>query len=233
MEAEVTLTRIRQETATVKSFLLDLGGVPFSFLPGQWVDFYIDTGLGIEVGGFSITSSPLQTETIELAVKKLPYSKSAVYLHERAKVGDSFFIDGGQGDFYYRGDMGGPLVLIAGGIGITPLMSMIRYADEANLNVGVTLIYSAMTSSELAFYDELKALSARNQQIKCVFTVTRPPEGHWDARVGRIDQALLEEHIPAKDALFYICGPTPMIDDITDLLTRLGVEPSHIRFERW
>ena len=235
MEVDATITKIRQETPTVKSFLLDLGGDPFHFLPGQWVDFYIDLGHKLEVGGFSIISSPLQKETIELAVKKQAYGAPSVYLHEQAKVGDTFIINGGFGDFYYDydRDTGNPLVLIAGGIGITPLISILRYVDEAHPEVEVTLIYSSTTPSELVFLRELKAISARNPRIRCVFTTTQPQEELWEGHVGRIDLALLKEHLPEKDALFYLCGPPAMLDDVSVLLADLGVDPSRVRMEKW
>ena len=233
MEVDATIIRIQEETPTVKSFLFDLGGAGFSFLPGQWVDFYIDTGNSIVVGGFSITSSPLQKGTIELAIKKLSQGRASTYLHERASVGDSFIIQGGFGDFYYEQGMGGPLVLIAGGIGITPLMSMLRYVDEARLEVDVTLFYSTRTPSELVFYNQLQALAAHNPRIRCVFTVTRPRGEPWDGPIGRIDLAPLREYAPSHDSLYYLCGPPPMLDDLSLLLADLGIEPSRIKIERW
>ena len=74
MALEAALVRIQQETPTVKSFLFDLGGERMEFKPGQWVDLYVDIGTSVEVGGYSITSTPLQSGTFELAVKKLVVS---------------------------------------------------------------------------------------------------------------------------------------------------------------
>ena len=93
MPVEATIIEIHEETPTVKSFLLDLGGAAFQFFPGQWVDFYIETASGLQIGGFSITSSPTVEGTIELAVKRLPYGIPAQYLHDKARIGDSFHID--------------------------------------------------------------------------------------------------------------------------------------------
>ena len=233
MKVRATITRIVQETPSVKSFLLDLGDAGFSFRPGQWVDFYIDTGGSVQVGGLSITSSPLQRGSIEIAVKKIQSGAPSVYLHERAREGDSFMIEGGSGEFYYQRDMGSSVALIAGGIGITPLMSILRYVDDAHPDVEVTLLYSAKAPSELLFWEALRGIAERNPRIHCAFTVTQPGDEPWQGRRGRIDRAMLKECMPGKEALFYVCGPIPMLEDVSDALAGLGVASSRIRTERW
>ena len=233
LNVDATIVRIEQQTPTVKSFLFDLGGAQLTFLPGQWVDLYIDTGLSAEVGGYSITSSPLQPGAIELAVKKLPFSRASTYLHDRAREGDTFIIRGGFGEFYFDQSRIGPLALIAGGIGITPFMSMLRYIDEAGLDMDVTLIYSARTASELLFRGELEQLAARNPGISSVFSVTGPGSEDWDGRSGRIDAALIQEQGLPPDSLYYLCGPPGFEEGLSALLGNLGVRPGHIKVERW
>ena len=232
---DVTVARIREETPTVKSFLLDLKGQPFRFKPGQWVDLYVDMGYKTEVGGYSITSSPLRHDTIELAVKKRPHRPTSVFLHEQAKEGDPLIVDGGYGEFYYDSerDQGAPLVLLAGGVGITPLISILRYVDEAHPEVETTLLYSAAVPSELAFRQELEEMALRNPRVRCIFSVSRPNQETWHGQVGRIDLALIKEHLPTCEAWFYLCGPPAMLDDLPPLLHKLGVDPSRIRMERW
>ena len=234
MKTVARIARIRQETPTVKSFLLELRGLDLPFMPGQWVDMYIDSpSVGTEIGGFSMTSSPLQKGKIEFAVKKISHGKVSVYLHERAQVGDLLTVDGGHGDFYFQEGMGDSLVLIAGGIGITPLMSIIRYVNESRLDVNISLLYSAGTPSELVFFDELRAISSRNEGINCQFTVTRPEGDPWNDRVGRIDHRMLEESALDRVAHYYICGPRGMAQDMAATLTGLGVEASRIKSEEW
>ena len=233
LDFDGTIVRIEQQSPTVKSFLFDLGGAQMTFLPGQWVDLYIDTGLSAEVGGYSIISSPLQPGVIEMAVKKLPLSRAATYLHDRAKEGDSFIIRGGFGEFYFDQSRIGPFALVAGGIGITPFMSMLRYIDEAGLDVRVTLIYSAREASELLFREELEQLAARNAGISSVFTVTGPGSQDWDGRCGRITPALIQEQGLPPDSLYYLCGPPGFEAEVSALLGNLGVSPGHIKVERW
>jgi len=233
MEA-AEIIRIHQETPTVKSFRLALPAPTFSFLPGQWVDLYIDDPDEDDlIGGFSITSSPVHRDYIDLAIKKIPEGRASVYLHERVRVGDVVTIDGGYGDFYYREGMSQALVLIAGGIGITPLMSMMRYIDEAPFDVDLTLFYSAATPLEFVFHEELQGIAARHANIRCHFTVTQPGRAPWDGRVGRIDRQMLGAQAMVPHALYYLCGPRGFAEDMEALLTQLGVGMPQIRYEAW
>ncbi|MBF8267447.1 MAG: hypothetical protein HW388_955 [Dehalococcoidia bacterium] len=232
MELEARVAAIVQETPSVKSFVLELDR-EFTFLPGQYVDLSIYTPEGTVVAGYSITSTPLQKRVITIAVKRIPDARAATSLHERAQVGDTFTIMGPGGGFYYQREMGDSLVLIAGGIGITPLMSMVRYVHEARLPVDATLLYSAQCPSELAFLEELRAISAQSTNIRCFFTVTRPQGEYWEGRVGRIDREMLREHTLRRESLFYICGPGEMPRQMSELLRGLGVDSSRIKTERW
>lgn len=129
--------------------------------------------------------------------------------------------------------MGDSLVLIGGGIGITPLMSILRYVDEAAPGVRVSLFYSASTPSELLFRDELSELATRNSAITCLLTVTRNTDEPWDGAVGRIDAGTLTQAGLDLGALFYVCGPPPMIRDVLSMLKHLGVPDSHVKYEQW
>ena len=227
------IVTIRQISPSTRSFRLDLGGQDFSFLPGQWVDCYLREDRPEEVAGYSMTSSPPDDGTIELTVKRVGDNPVTNFLHDRARVGDVVYIEGGQGDLYYQREMGGPLVLIAGGIGITPLMSITRYVHQVAPDIDLTLLYSASESSELLFLDELKELERRGKKTHCVFTITRPSNATWDGRVGRINAEMLREANARTDALFYVCGPPPMIQNILTLLGEFGADPLRIKYERW
>ena len=233
MEFEGTITAIRQETPTVKSFVLDLGGGEIDFLPGQYIDLYIESLSSVQGAGYSITSTPLERGTISIAVKVLPEAKSAIYLHENARVGDTFILIGPGGEFHYKDGEGSSVGLIAGGIGITPLISMFRYVHEARQDVKLALLYSARVPSEFAFYDELKATAIQNPNISCHFTVTRPQDEPWDGPVGRVDMGMLREYAADGETVFYICGPDEMAYEIAETLMDLGVEESRVNTEAW
>jgi len=233
MRVPVRIKAIRVETPTVKSYTLDLEGRGFSFHPGQWVDCYVDPEGKRGVAGYTLTSSPTTGGTIELTVKRSLDREVTRYMHEEAEVGDVIYLDGGQGDFYYQREMGGSLTLLAGGIGITPLMSILRYVDDGTTDVKAKLFYSARAPSEIVFYRELKEIALRNERIACVFTVTQPGEEPWAGHTGRIDGKLLQEEGADLGGIFFICGPKPMGQDMTEMLVGLGVAESRIRYEQW
>ena len=232
MPIPATIVDIRQVSPTTRALSLETGGNRLSFSPGQWVDFYADVGGEIAVAGYSITSSPSRADGFELAVKLVGENPVTHYVHERARVGDVVEVEVGGG-FLYRADMGGPLALVAGGIGITPLMSIVRYVDESAPGVRLTLLYSAKTPDELLFRDELEAVSRSNPNILCHFTVTRPRGSGWSGRVGRIDLEMASGAGIDAESLFFICGPLPMTGDMVKLAASLGAHPSRIRYEGW
>ena len=214
----------------MKRFLFDLGGHDMDFRPGQWVDLYVDTGASVEVGGYSITSTPLQRGSFELAIKKLPTGAPAIYLHERAGEGEVFTVRGGSGDFCLEPGWQGPLAFIAGGIGITPIVSMLRYLDQTGDHRERLLLYSAASPEELAFRREIEDMAARDPGFRAVFTVTR---SQWDGRTGRIDRDLLLSQLPAGESLCYLCGPPSFQDDLSAALAEIGVPASRVKWERW
>jgi ferredoxin-NADP reductase len=233
MLVQAEISRIRRETPSVKSFLLDLGGRELFFHPGQWVDFYLDHEGARGVAGYTITSSPTTRDTIELTVRAGGENPVTSFLHEQAEVGETVYVDGGQGDFYYSKEMGGPLVLLAGGIGITPLVSILRYVHEGGIETTATLVYSVKAPSEIVFRRELEEMNATTKNIRCVITVTQPGHEPWDGPTGRLTANLLQEIPVDLDSLFYICGPKPMGHDMTLLLRCMGAQSDRIRYEQW
>ena len=141
-----TIVSIRDETPTVRVFGLDLDGQRLVFLPGQWIDCYLTPAGGPEVAGYSMTSTPGESTRIEIAVKRVGDNAVTHHLHAGAREGDVLYIDGGYGDFAYTREMGSSIVLIAGGIGITPLMSMVRYVDESAPGTRAMLLYSGVVA---------------------------------------------------------------------------------------
>ena len=233
MRIPATIIRIARQTPTIKSFDLDLGGRELGFKPGQWVDFFVILDGAEAVGGYSITSSPSTQNSIGLAVKMDAGDHPVTnWLHQEARVGDCVEISLG-GDFYYMPDMDGPIVLIAGGIGLTPLMSIIRAIAECGRPTPTTLIYSVSTPSEILFRQELEEIACRNPNISLVFTVTHSEGQEWNGRMGRIDDELIRQAQVSPDSLFFICGPPDMIRDVIGMLVRLGAPGSRIKYEQW
>lgn len=227
---EAKIIAIIPETPTVKRFLLQ-PLEPFQYLSGQWLDLYLTLEGKSCVGGYSMTSNP-DGPTVELAIKAGHQHPVTLAMHTQVKVGDTVSICGGQGACVYQAKMGGPVVLLAGGIGITPLMSILRTMTLTEPAVPVHLIYSSSTPDEFAFAYDIKALCQRYPHVTAEFRLTQP-HADWPGAKGRIDQTSLQATNPTGKTLYYLCGPKQMITDLRALLTELGASPDRIRFERW
>lgn len=224
----VKINRMWQETPTVKVLELDIMGGEFSYHPGQWIDCYTDIDGERRVAGYSIASSPTTKGTFELAVKR---SDNLVtqYIHTRAGVGDTLYVEGGQGDVYYTREMGDSLVILAAGIGIAPMMGILRYAHTLG-DVEAKMIYGAASDEELAYLDEIRGIVDANPRITYYVTVNGGDTKH---REGKIDESFLSELGLDMGALYFICGPPPMIHSTVDILRKIGVKDRRIRYELW
>ncbi|OOG24058.1 oxidoreductase [Thioalkalivibrio denitrificans] len=226
-----TIAEIRQVTPRIKSVRLavDEG---FRYRPGQWIDVAVDSDGETVLAGYSIVSTPTTRGFIELAVKATREHPVTRYLHERARVGDTVRISpAGQGDFWFEAGMADKVVLLGAGIGVTPLIGILRSIHEQMPDVQATLIYSVTESSEILFRDELECMGLA-PNIRCVITVTRDAED-WRGHTGRISHDLLRSMSLPPDALYYYCGSRDFIEDMTVMLEELGIADDRLVFEKW
>ncbi|XP_001380131.1 oxidoreductase NAD-binding domain-containing protein 1 [Monodelphis domestica] len=241
---------IINESKTVRRLRLLVASKEFAFKAGQWVDFFIP-GVPV-VGGFSICSSPRlleQESALELAVKYTNHPPST-WVHTKCaldsevalRVGGEFFFDPQPSDASVN------LVLIAGGVGINPLNSILLHVADlyrhwenkgSGYKMGrVRLFYSARNTNELLFKKSILDLTnAFPGKIVCSFHVTQQTteiskELQPYVTEGRISDKDLEEHI-SKDTVFFICGPPPMIEHFSAHLEARMVPRERIRFEKW
>lgn len=214
---------ITQATSKIKTFRLSYGDRPYSFKPGQWIDLYAPVE-GKNIGGYTITSSIFDQGYIDLAVRESNTHPVTQYLHNNVQVGSEVMITEGQGRFFLTPELlSKPLTLIAGGIGITPLLSMFRSVDKTNSEVKV--FYSVSSDEDLLFKEELAPYAT--------FTVTKTPTKNWNGETERIDLNFLKKYHAIFDSDFFICGPRPMIDSLTSELMEFGVPKNKIHFEKW
>jgi ferredoxin-NADP reductase len=222
---------IIQATPTIKSLRIEPQG-EFTFKAGQWIDFYANIAGEKKVAGYSMTSSPLTLGYFDLAVKKAGENPVTRYIHAEAQEGDLVHVDGGNGEIFYETGDAKNVILIAGGIGISPHMSIFRYIAEGDPETHTTLIYSASNPSELIFRNEIEAITQLNPRMRALLIVTDEPGG-WSGRVGKIDAGLIREAGVDSEALYYICGPPPMIHELVDTLRDLGIRRKQMRYELW
>ncbi|MGC2168233.1 MAG: ferredoxin reductase, partial [Acidimicrobiales bacterium] len=195
--------------------------------PGHRAGQHIDVRLTADDGysaerSYSIASSP-GSAGVELSIVRLDDGEVSPYL-TGLSVGDQFEIRGPIGGYFvWEKTETRPVLLLGGGSGVVPLMSMFRYHAELSPESHMRLVYSARTEQDLLYREELATLTSDQRDV--VITLTREQSSTWSGRRGRIDRDLLSEltsPIP-NDLLCFVCGPTPFVEAVADALVALGV----------
>jgi ferredoxin-NADP reductase len=203
----------------------------FEFRPGQFLTVRLQIAGKPHVRCYSISSAPHISGYLEISVRRQGLVSGA--LHGTLRPGSTLSIHGPAGAFIYPSSDERPLALIAGGIGITPLLSMTRHAVATDPSRPVTLLYSARSEEDLAFQRELRILGDCHPQLRVAVALTGPaPSAGFHS--GHIDAAVIRRHVPAAaDTLFYLCGPARMLADMRQLLRSLGAPDEQVRFEEF
>ena len=209
----------------------------FGFKPGQAVDLVLaDPALGGTDGArhaFSIVSAPYRDELVLATRMRDTAFKNAL---ARLAVGGSAEIEGPFGSLTLHGTPHRAAVFVAGGIGITPFMSMLRHATHGGLQHRVVLLYSNRRPEDSAYLSELQRLEGDHPNFRLVATMTRMRESRWPwtGATGKIDAVLLRraaEGLP--DPIYYIAGPTAMVAALRDVLEAAGIDDDDIRSEEF
>lgn len=222
---------VESGTPRIRLLTLKITDPAFRFLPGQWVELTRELNGQPYTAGYSVTNSPLRRGVIELAIKQATHPLSN-WVHQQAQAGDTVRVTQGQGPFVYVPEMSDNLVLIGGGVGVTPLISIFRYVRDAGLATRTHLLYSVSDSRELLFEPELRDATQTHSNLAVSITVTHP-DADWQGLTGRIDPIKLNAIDMPSDTLFYLCGPKGMVEDMSAMLHGLGVSMSRIIFEKW
>lgn len=244
---EVVVAERIQETADAVTLILqDPTGAPFDFTPGAFftVILSLDDGEGCveEVRrAYSASSSALEPGRLALTCKRVEGGRGSTYLNQSAAVGDSLRILGPAGAFTLtpQPEATRRLVLVGGGSGITPLMSMIRTILVAEPGSELALIYGNRTPESIIFRDGLAALAKAYPGRLHLRHVVETVEPGWGGGVGRLDRQGLAPEIAAlpwpHDDVdgWYVCGPEPMLAAARELLVELGVGPERLHEERF
>ena len=219
---EATIQEIHQLTNKIKLFRINYGEHPFSFKPGQWIDLYAPI-VGKNIGGYTIISSIFEKGHIDLAVRDSLTNPVTIFLH-KSQPNQEVLITEGQGNFFLTKElMCSSLVFIAGGIGVTPIISMFRSLNKKNTIF--KMFYSVSNEEDILFKDELSPY--------CIFSATKNRSLKWSGETTRINLELLNKHQVDFNSHFYICGPRPMIDSIVLELKNNGVPSERLHFEKW
>ena len=231
-----TAVAIREETPSVRTIGLTLPQWP-GHLAGQHVDVRLTAEDGYQAErSYSIASPAEQPGPMEITVERIPDGEVSPFLTGELRMGDTLEIRGPIGGYFtWRTNTQVPLMLIAGGSGVVPLMSMLRTRDRAGSRAPATLLYSARKRDGIIYRAELDRLAAKNEGLTVVYTLTRESPTDWQGETGRIDERKLRTHaIPAeRRPLVFVCGPTVFVEIVAEHLLRLGHAEAAIKTERF
>jgi ferredoxin-NADP reductase len=224
------------ETAHVRSLVLEVPGWP-GHLAGQHVDVRLTADDGYQTQrSYSIASAPDERERLELTVERLDDGEVSPYLTGELRTGDKLELRGPIGGYFvWEPAVGGPLQLVAGGSGICPLMAMLRGRAAAGSTAPARLLYSSRTLADVIFRGELERLSASGSGLDVTHTLTREQPSGWSGLHRRIDAVMLADAAwpPGDHPLTFVCGPTPLVESVSETLVNLGHEPGRIKTERF
>jgi ferredoxin-NADP reductase len=219
-----------RETASAVTLVLDVEGWP-GHRAGQHVDLRLTAEDGYTAQrSYSIASAP-EDGRLAVTVERLDDGEVSPYLAGDARPGDVMEVRGPVGGWFsWDASLGGPLLLVAGGSGLVPLMAMLRHRRLAGSDAPCRLLLSARRPEDVLFAAELQTIGA-----EIVITYTRAAPAGWTGFAGRVDRRMLEavSWPPAERPRVYVCGPTGFVETVADDLLALGHASGRIRTERF
>ena len=232
---ELVLSEIEQVTHNVRTFrFANPGGgeIPFRHVPGQFLTLDIAPHGIATRRSYTIASPPTWRDHIEITVKREAHGLVSRWLHDDVEIGDRIAVEAPSGSFVFSGKDRPSVVLIGGGVGITPMMSIARYLTDTDWPGTIYLLTSFLTPRDFIFADEIRSLESRNARLHAATTVTEVNGTKWSGATGFIDARFIQANVP-DIALHpsFICGPTPMMDAVKATLADLGVPTSQVRTE--
>lgn len=230
-----TVLRHIDETPRVKSLVLDVPGW-VRHRAGQHLDVRLTAEDGYQTErSYSISSAPAEPQ-VTLTIERLDDGEVSPYLTDELHPGDELEVRGPIGGWFtWRPEEGGPLLLVAGGSGVAPLMAMIRQRAAVRSPVPVSLLYSSRTYDEIIFREELDRSAVADGDLMVDYTLTRSQPPGWQGYIRRIDRAMLEAvaWAPEEHPMIFVCGPTPLVESVATLCVGLGYSPERIKTERF
>jgi len=231
-----TVNAVRDETPTVRTFTLGLPGWG-GHRAGQHVDLRLTAADGYSVErSYSIASEPERGGEVDITVERISGGEVSPFLHEVVVPGDRLELRGPIGGYFvWEAALRGPLLFVAGGSGVVPLMAMARHRARGAATTPARLLFSSRGPDEIIYRDELDGLAAAGDGFEVIHTLTRQQPPGWTGYARRIDEAMLAEVLEplGATARAYACGPTALVETVANGLVRLGLPPDRIRTERF
>jgi ferredoxin-NADP reductase len=222
-----------EETPRVKTIAFDVAGWP-GHRAGQHVDIRLTAEDGYQAQrSYSIASAP-DGSIVKLTVERLEDGEVSPYLTDELRPGDQIELRGPIGGYFvWEPSQGGPLLLVAGGSGVAPLMAMIRVRDAAGSDAETRLLFSSRGWDDVIYRDELERFGGNGLTV--IHTLTRSQPPGWTGFARRVDAEMLADVGPGPAELphVYVCGPTPFVEAVAEALVQLGHEPRRVKTERF
>lgn len=231
------VARIDQETPNVKTFRFVAchgGGIPFSYLPGQFLTLTLPVGEKPIRRSYTISSSPTQGYYCEITVKREDHGLGSRYLHDDVKVGDTIEAQAPSGKFIFTGKESDSIALIAGGVGITPMMSVTQALTDMAWEREIYFIVACHDQEHFIFESELKRLQERHSNLHVFVAMSRIEQDLSGYRKGRLSRGLLAEWVPdIASRRIHLCGPPAMMDAVKLMLAELDVPAGNVHTENF
>ncbi len=225
------IINVKKETHDVTTITFK-GTQRMSFNPGHFVMVQLlKNGKELPKRAYSISSSPVNNETIDITVKRVHDGLISNILNE-VEVGEKAIVDGPFGHLIFDPTESKEIILLAAGCGIAPFRSFIKYIYDEKLDTKITLVYSNKTQGDIIFYNELKELSEKMNNFDLLLTLTREEKPGFSC--GRIDNQMVKGIISSnKNAQYFICGSRGMANNSKKILEENGVPKEKIRVEAY
>jgi nitric oxide dioxygenase len=212
------------------------------FEPGQYVSVKMEIPGEeyVHIRQYSLSDAPgkpyyrISVKREEEALNK-PAGKVSTYLHEQIGQGDVVWLSAPAGDFILDTKDVRPVVFISGGVGLTPLLSMLHTVVEKQPSRQVSFIHATQNGDSHAMKQQVEELARKHEQLSVHWCYSRPTEQDKAAqsyeKKGRIDLSWLQQVAGDQDASFYVCGPVPFMKDICSMLKKRGVKDADVHYE--
>lgn len=234
-KGKLRVAAVFPEAADVKTFRLrdpQGGPIPFTFVPGQFLTYSAEIDGKLVRRSYTIASSAAQTAYVETTIKREAPGIFSDYMHDKIGEGDLVDVMGPSGVFTFTGTEADSVVLIGGGVGITPLMAAIRFLSDTAWPGEIFLVYGAQTTAHFIFRDELEYLQRRMRNLQVAATMARAAGTSWMGAEGHITREFLAQSVPeiAKRRV-HLCGPPGMMEAMKKILAELGLPPEQVKTE--
>ncbi len=229
------VVEVVDETPHARTLVLDVLDWP-GHRPGQHVDVRLTAEDGYQAQRSYSIASPPEEPRLAITVERLDDGEVSPYLTEELRPGDRIELRGPVGGYFvWTAELGGPLLLVAGGSGVVPLMAMLRHRAAAGADAPARLLYSARTLEHVIYREELDRLAGAGGGAEVVLTLTRAQPDGWSGYARRIDAEMLAEVSwpPEESPHVFVCGPTRLVEGVASTLVELGHDPARIKTERF